>query len=37
LLQGDVDELIDSEAYKAFYKHRAGHWLGMDVHDVGEY
>ncbi|MCF5017318.1 M24 family metallopeptidase, partial [Pseudomonas lactis] len=37
LLQGDVDELIASEAYRAFYMHRAGHWLGMDVHDVGEY
>ncbi|MDE3739197.1 Xaa-Pro aminopeptidase [Pseudomonas resinovorans] len=37
LLKGDVDELITSEAYKAFYMHRAGHWLGMDVHDVGEY
>ncbi|AHG43150.1 proline aminopeptidase P II [Pseudomonas syringae CC1557] len=37
LLQGDVDELIQAEAYKAFYMHRAGHWLGMDVHDVGEY
>ncbi|HEY0286651.1 MAG TPA: Xaa-Pro aminopeptidase [Pseudomonas sp.] len=37
LLQGDVDELITSEAYKAFYMHRAGHWLGMDVHDVGDY
>ncbi|MCI8207932.1 Xaa-Pro aminopeptidase [Pseudomonas sp. S25] len=37
LLQGDVDELIADEAYKAFYMHRAGHWLGMDVHDVGDY
>jgi len=37
LLQGNVDELIVSEAYKAFYMHRAGHWLGMDVHDVGDY
>ncbi|WP_070886028.1 Xaa-Pro aminopeptidase [Pseudomonas sp. D2-3] len=37
LLQGDVDELIAAEAYKPFYMHRAGHWLGMDVHDVGEY
>ena len=37
LLEGDVDELIAHEAYKAFYMHRAGHWLGMDVHDVGEY
>lgn len=37
LLAGDVGDLIVSEAYKAFYMHRAGHWLGMDVHDVGEY
>ena len=37
LLQGEVDELIASEAYKAFYMHRVGHWLGMDVHDVGDY
>jgi Xaa-Pro aminopeptidase len=37
LLQGDIDELIAGEAYKAFYMHRAGHWLGMDVHDVGDY
>ena len=29
--------MIATEAYKAFYMHRAGHWLGMDVHDVGEY
>jgi Xaa-Pro aminopeptidase len=37
LLQGDVEQLIASEAYREFYMHRAGHWLGMDVHDVGEY
>ena len=37
LLSGDVDELIATEAYKPFYMHRAGHWLGMDVHDVGDY
>lgn len=37
LLDGQVDELIKSEAYKEFYMHRAGHWLGMDVHDVGDY
>ena len=37
LLKGDVQALIESEAYRAFYMHRAGHWLGMDVHDVGEY
>jgi len=37
LLDGDVQELIKTEAYKEFYMHRAGHWLGMDVHDVGDY
>lgn len=37
LLQGEVDVLIEREAYKPFYMHRAGHWLGMDVHDVGDY
>lgn len=37
LLEGELEELIESEAYKPFYMHRAGHWLGMDVHDVGDY
>lgn len=37
LLEGDVEELIAADAYKPFYMHRAGHWLGMDVHDVGDY
>ena len=37
LLKGNVDELIEAEAHRAFYMHRAGHWLGLDVHDVGEY
>ena len=37
LLQGDVDKLIESGAYRDFYMHRAGHWLGMDVHDCGNY
>jgi len=37
LLTGDVDGLIESGAYKRFYMHRTGHWLGMDVHDVGDY
>ncbi len=37
LLKGKVSTLIKKEAYKDFYMHRAGHWLGMDVHDVGDY
>ena len=37
LLAGRVGKLIKDEAYKKFYMHRTGHWLGMDVHDVGEY
>ena len=37
LLQGDVEELIKAEQHKPFYMHRTGHWLGMDVHDVGDY
>ncbi len=37
LLKGRVPKLIKDEAYKPFYMHRTGHWLGMDVHDVGDY
>lgn len=37
LLNGKVDELIKTEAYRAFFMHRTGHWIGMDVHDVGDY
>jgi Xaa-Pro aminopeptidase len=37
LLKGRVPTLIREEAYKKFFMHRTGHWLGMDVHDVGEY
>jgi Xaa-Pro aminopeptidase len=37
LLDGEVKELIETEAFRPFYMHRAGHWLGMDVHDVGDY
>lgn len=37
LLKGRLSTLIKNGAYKRFYMHRTGHWLGMDVHDVGEY
>ncbi|OUM01424.1 aminopeptidase P N-terminal domain-containing protein [Variovorax sp. JS1663] len=34
---GTVDDVIEKRAYFAFYMHRTGHWLGMDVHDCGSY
>jgi Xaa-Pro aminopeptidase len=37
ILKGNVDELIEKNAYLPFYMHRSGHWLGLDVHDVGLY
>ena len=37
LLRGRTARLVKDEAYKPFYMHRTGHWLGMDVHDVGDY
>lgn len=37
ILVGELDKLIEDEAFKPFYMHRTGHWLGLDVHDVGEY
>ena len=37
LLRGDVKKLVEEEQYKKFYMHRLGHYLGMDVHDVGLY
>lgn len=37
LLEGEVDQLIEQNAYREFYMHRTGHWLGIDVHDVGDY
>jgi Xaa-Pro aminopeptidase len=37
LLEGSVDGLIESGDFRRFYMHRTGHWLGMDVHDCGEY
>lgn len=37
LLEGRLPTLIKEGAYRRFYMHRTGHWLGMDVHDVGDY
>jgi len=37
LLAGGLDEALEKESYKRFYMHRTGHWLGLDVHDAGEY
>ena len=37
VLRGRLDALLRQEAYRPFYMHRTGHWLGLDVHDVGDY
>ena len=37
LCSGSIDSVLESGDYKRFYMHRTGHWLGMDVHDVGNY
>ena len=37
LLKGTLEKVIASGDYKRFYRHKTGHWLGLDVHDVGEY
>jgi Xaa-Pro aminopeptidase len=37
LLKGRLPKLVKDGAYRRFYMHRTGHWLGMDVHDVGDY
>jgi Xaa-Pro aminopeptidase len=37
LLEGSVDAVIETEGYKRFYMHRTSHWMGLDVHDAGEY
>ncbi|MBV7388387.1 Xaa-Pro aminopeptidase [Pasteurellaceae bacterium TAE3-ERU1] len=37
VIQGEVEQLIEEKAYLPFYMHGLGHWLGLDVHDVGDY
>ncbi len=37
LCQGGIDQVIETGAYRKFYMHRTGHWLGLDVHDAGDY
>ncbi|OGS92594.1 MAG: Xaa-Pro aminopeptidase [Gallionellales bacterium GWA2_59_43] len=37
LCHGSLDAVLETESYKRFYMHRTGHWMGMDVHDVGDY
>jgi Xaa-Pro aminopeptidase len=37
LLAGTREEILEKETYKRFYMHRTGHWLGLDVHDAGDY
>jgi len=37
LCTGSIEAVLATESYKPFYMHRTGHWLGMDVHDVGDY
>ena len=37
LLQGSLEQVVETSAYSRFYMHRTGHWLGLDVHDVGRY
>lgn len=37
ILSGSVDELVENKAYERFFPHQTSHWLGLDVHDVGDY
>jgi Xaa-Pro aminopeptidase len=37
ILPGSLEEILASQSYRRHYMHRTGHWLGLDVHDVGDY
>lgn len=37
LLEGTADEVIENESYQPYFMHKTGHWLGLDVHDMGKY
>jgi Xaa-Pro aminopeptidase len=37
LVEGPLERVLETESYRQFYMHRTGHWLGLDVHDAGEY
>jgi Xaa-Pro aminopeptidase len=37
LLHGSLDQVLETQSYRQFYMHRTGHWMGLDVHDVGAY
>jgi len=37
LLRGSLEQVLETQSYTQFYMHKTGHWLGMDVHDVGDY
>ncbi len=37
IVEGEVDAVVEAESYRRYYPHRTSHWLGLDVHDVGDY
>jgi Xaa-Pro aminopeptidase len=37
ILSGRVDDLLEEEAHERYFPHQTSHWLGLDVHDVGDY